>query len=362
MILFVDDDVDFSSFCIEELNSSGFEVTYADNPLSGLEYLKNHQVELIVSDVMMPDMTGFDFQKAVKTNFPEKTLPFIFISSLDDPQAVIKGLETGADDYLTKPLHPGILAAKIRNILQRQSVGYRREFRGNLAALPFVKILQFCENQAITGIIEVFTENKNYRLDVVRGEVDFEEIEDGFDVLEELTETDDGTFHIRVSDVDFSSIESSLVEEPQLKIEKPMGMLSGINSGKGILQIQTEFSEMGTPQIITIVVHRGRTVHKVVNSNLVSFQREHLEEAIKIQHNRVEKELSEKLGKLSEKKTDPDGKPDYNSLFEEGLDCYMTGDFKGALFFWEKAKQLDENNKILQVNLNIVRKKLGLGE
>lgn len=95
------------------LESEGFQVTHVIDGREALEYLRKSRPDMVISDVMMPNMTGFELCGEIKSRDELKNIPVILLTSLSDPQDVMKGLESGADSYAIKPFDPDILRARI---------------------------------------------------------------------------------------------------------------------------------------------------------------------------------------------------------------------------------------------------------
>lgn len=103
-----------------------FEHTYSviDKPdgESALEYLQEKSVDLIISDVMMPGIQGDELCRQVKSNFITSHIPVILLTAKTEKDAILEGLESGADDYLTKPFDTEILKTKIKGVLQNRRI------------------------------------------------------------------------------------------------------------------------------------------------------------------------------------------------------------------------------------------------
>ena len=119
-ILVIDDDQDLCELIEEFLQSEGFQVDLANDGESGLEKLHTEPPDLIVMDVMMPKMNGFDVLKEIRSQ--KIQLPVIMLTARGDDIDKILGLELGADDYLPKPFNPRELSARIKAILRRTRV------------------------------------------------------------------------------------------------------------------------------------------------------------------------------------------------------------------------------------------------
>lgn len=89
---------------------------------SALEYLKDKSVELIISDVMMPGIQGDELCRRIKSDFATSHIPVILLTAKTEKDAILEGLESGADDYLTKPFDTEILKTKIKGVLQNRKI------------------------------------------------------------------------------------------------------------------------------------------------------------------------------------------------------------------------------------------------
>jgi DNA-binding response OmpR family regulator len=119
-ILCVDDDRDTASLICEELIDRGFDVRAAYNGREGLEAILKEPPDLVLSDVGMPGMSGFELLGTLTSMEPRfETMPFVFLTALCDHDTELKGWQLGADDYLTKPVDYDVLAALITARLAR---------------------------------------------------------------------------------------------------------------------------------------------------------------------------------------------------------------------------------------------------
>jgi len=115
-LLVVDDDRRIRDLLSRFLASEGYRVTTADTATDARAKLKSLNFDLLVLDVMMPGETGFDFAQALRTR---STVPILMLTARDAAESRIKGLEIGADDYLSKPFEPRELSLRIANLLRR---------------------------------------------------------------------------------------------------------------------------------------------------------------------------------------------------------------------------------------------------
>lgn len=99
------------------LETAGYQVTLAASGVEGLQQVRREPPDLIISDVVMPDMDGFDFCRAVKANAATRHIPFVILTVLNEPADVIIGLECGADNFITKPFDDDYLLLRVERIL-----------------------------------------------------------------------------------------------------------------------------------------------------------------------------------------------------------------------------------------------------
>jgi len=115
-LLFIEDDDGIRLALRLALEDEGYTVHEAVNGTDGLETFHEHNVDLVLLDLRLPDMSGFDVCRAIRT---DSIVPIIIITAQTDTYDMVAGLEAGADDYVTKPVVPKELAARIRALLRR---------------------------------------------------------------------------------------------------------------------------------------------------------------------------------------------------------------------------------------------------
>lgn len=130
-ILVVDDDAALNRSICAYLNDSGYEAKGCLSAESAYDAMYNSLYDLIVSDIMMPGIDGFEFAKTVRE--VNRTIPILFMSARDDIPAKQKGFDIGIDDYMVKPLYMSELLMRVRALLRRANVAEERKLRvGNL--------------------------------------------------------------------------------------------------------------------------------------------------------------------------------------------------------------------------------------
>lgn len=116
VILIVEDNVELRKYLVEYFESL-YNILEAGNGLQGLQIAAQELPDLIISDVMMPEMNGFEFCKQVKSDLRTGHIPVILLTARSHEQDKIEGIETGAEDYIIKPFSLTFLAARIKNVL-----------------------------------------------------------------------------------------------------------------------------------------------------------------------------------------------------------------------------------------------------
>jgi DNA-binding response OmpR family regulator len=115
-ILIIDDDEKLNELLSDFLKGFGFDVITATRPAEGLKKLKQAAPDLVVLDIMLPDMDGFDVCRTIRQT---SNLPIIMLTARGEITDKVVGLELGADDYLAKPFEPRELVARIQSVLRR---------------------------------------------------------------------------------------------------------------------------------------------------------------------------------------------------------------------------------------------------
>ncbi len=118
-VLVVEDEESISSFVKMYLEREGFSVFVAPTGAEAMTTLKDHKVDLVTLDLMLPDMDGLEICRTVRST---SNVPIIMLTARDEDIDKIVGLEVGADDYLTKPFNPRELVARIKSILRRATI------------------------------------------------------------------------------------------------------------------------------------------------------------------------------------------------------------------------------------------------
>ena len=130
-ILVVEDDVKLNQIVCTYLNDSGFQAKGCLSANEAYDEMYNNLYDLIISDIMMPEIDRFEFARSVRQ--VNKTIPILFMSAKDDLPSKQKGFQLGIDDYMVKPIELGELLLRVRALLRRANIEMERKIMvGNL--------------------------------------------------------------------------------------------------------------------------------------------------------------------------------------------------------------------------------------
>lgn len=167
-LLIVEDNSDLRTFLQDSFVSS-YHILTAENGKEGLEELKNHPVDLIISDVMMPVMDGIAFCREVKSNLQYSHIPVVLLTARTDNASKLSGIRNGADVYLEKPFSIQVLRAQVDNLLES-----RKTLRKKFSEMPFVPLDSIAGNDAdkeflsrLNEIIEANLANTDFSINTL---------------------------------------------------------------------------------------------------------------------------------------------------------------------------------------------------
>jgi len=171
-LLLVDDDLDILRFIGKQLKGL-YTILTATNGLKALEILENQAIDLIVSDVMMPEMDGFELCRKLKSDINFSHIPIILLTAKANLQSKIEGIELGADSYIEKPFSSDYLLARIANLLSNQEKR-RKAFESS----PLVESRTMAISQAdelfldkLSGIIHKNLSETTFNVDLLASEM-----------------------------------------------------------------------------------------------------------------------------------------------------------------------------------------------
>lgn len=159
LILLVDDEEEILDF-LERILHDKYSILKTENGKDALEILNNEAVQLIICDIMMPEMDGFELCKIIKSNFDYSHIPVILLTAKNTIQSKVEGLELGADAYIEKPFSKEHLLAQISSLLANRNI--MREFFANS---PLVHIKSMAHTKADERFLETLNETISKRIE-----------------------------------------------------------------------------------------------------------------------------------------------------------------------------------------------------
>jgi two-component system phosphate regulon response regulator PhoB len=133
-VLVVEDEESIREMIGVGLERAGYAVSGAGSGEEALDVIRRGHPDLVVLDLMLPGIDGLEVCRRLRTDRETAGIPLIILSARDGEKDIVTGLEYGADDYLTKPFSPGILAARIQAVLRRRERGEPAPDRDTIAA------------------------------------------------------------------------------------------------------------------------------------------------------------------------------------------------------------------------------------
>ena len=131
-VLIVDDEPDILEFLSYNLKKEGYQVSVAENGKRGIEIAEKENPDLIILDVMMPEMDGIETCSEMRKNTKLKNTLITFLTARNEDYTQIAGFDAGADDYITKPVKPKVFVSRVKALLRR--AGAARLEASDLAA------------------------------------------------------------------------------------------------------------------------------------------------------------------------------------------------------------------------------------
>lgn len=171
-ILLVEDNPDVRAFIVDQI-SGYYQVNEAKNGRDGWEILEKHVPDLIITDVMMPEMDGNAFTRKVKTEEISSHIPVIMLTAKGDKASKLEGLETGADDYLSKPFDADELLLRIRNLIEQRKL-LREKFSQSGELRPAAVSVNSLDESFLRRIMELVENhmgNDTFSIEELAGEI-----------------------------------------------------------------------------------------------------------------------------------------------------------------------------------------------
>jgi DNA-binding response OmpR family regulator len=138
-LLLIEDDPDVAEMLLMYFEALSYEVLHADNGKEGIEFARTKFPNLILLDVMLPDMDGYEICLRMRKMSLIKYIPILFLTQKDERASKVKGLELGADDYITKPFDIDELRLRVEGAIRRASRENLHESRSGLPTGPLIQ-------------------------------------------------------------------------------------------------------------------------------------------------------------------------------------------------------------------------------
>ena len=211
-ILIVDDNPNVLKLLNISLSKAGYEIVEAENGEVAFEVANKEIPDLIISDIMMPQMDGIELCWMIRENSKVPLVPFIFLTSFDDSEMEIRGFRAGADEYLNKPIDRKELLERVSELLDRtqklktieDKTESKKSFAGELKDLSIVELVQMLNLNKKSGVLKIEGQGSG-EIYLQGGNLIGAKIADkeGEEAIYELVTFEDGTFNFEVSDEDF---------------------------------------------------------------------------------------------------------------------------------------------------------------
>jgi DNA-binding response OmpR family regulator len=202
LILIVEDDLNLLRLLKANLEREGFAIRTAENGKQALSVANKTLPGLVIADILMPEMDGWELCYRLRSEQRTSQVPFIFLTSRTEVPDRVRGLEIGADDYVTKPFSQKELVARIRRVIERSrpagSEQTEAAISGSLGEMSLADLLQIFEHGGKSGTLLVIRERQGKIL-LQRGSVIDAQIDDlrGEEAVYRMFAMTDGRFEFR---------------------------------------------------------------------------------------------------------------------------------------------------------------------
>lgn len=364
-ILLVEDDPSLLELYQRYLKPEGYRMLTATNGEEGLAVANRMKPDLIISDIGMPGMNGYEFRESYVKSFAYRATPFIFLSGKSDPDDIIRGLEDGADDYLVKPITGKMLRVKVKTILRRRQNSQRARFEGNLLEFPALNILPFAERSRLTGSVvmkdlkgQIELRFKNGKLTRTTG-LKMEDLQAFLETAKE------GFFWIIADPPSFNELVPQTTGEAARPVVLQMdgqcpGLLSAIQVGSKSVDIQTEVTLHAETSVDSTAYYGGRVLMKRKTPLTISANDDAAAVIIQSQHQELEREIRERLEAFQNQRYSepPEEAKNNEDAFMLGHEAFHKGQYRKALSYWEKAYKKDPESLFLMVHVQMAKDRI----
>jgi len=375
-ILIIDDDESTHDVLGMYLDLAGYEVHNAGDGAEGLALMKQVHPDIVILDVNMPVMDGFETMENISNSRELRETPVLFISSHDQPHLKMKGLDLGAEDYIVKPFNRTELLARVKAALRR-SERYRRvekNMEGDLSQVSLAELLQTFDMGRKT--FSILLKETGGVLYVEAGNIvhaSFREFS-GLDALIRIFYTERGTFLVNFDPPPDCAHEFSLsIQNALLESMRCVDELERIVMMIGPPDSLVEIWDSMCPEIAKFKALSPLGLHDLIAMMEGDLNKNAMLVLLEVEHKRVTLLPKEDAGQLKELKVpetvqeppaaerqviDETPRERFDRLFEVGFDLHREQKYDAALAVWEEAYLIDSDNKILNSNIVTLRKKI----
>jgi DNA-binding response OmpR family regulator len=173
-VLVVDDDKLYRDLAAKVMQEAGFEVITAVNGFEALSLALKHPPNLVLSDVTMPGLDGWQFLRMIRARATLRRTPVIFLTELNSEAERLRGYQFGVDDYLAKPFSNVELIARVERVLERANMAEQAAsigIRGDLTKVSLASLLSLAEMERRTGVLQLASEGESATLHLREGAV-----------------------------------------------------------------------------------------------------------------------------------------------------------------------------------------------
>ena len=173
-VLCVDDNNHYREQAAKVMREAGFEVIVATNGFEALSAALKHQPSVVLSDIQMPGMDGWQLLRMIRARPTLRRTPVLFLTDLSSEEQRLRGYELGVDDYVAKPFTAVELIARVERVLERAQMAdeaVANGMRGDLSKIPLASLLSFAELERRTGILQIEHDGERATLHLREGAV-----------------------------------------------------------------------------------------------------------------------------------------------------------------------------------------------
>lgn len=246
-ILIIDDEVLNRAILEDYLSDFGYEIYMASNGSEGVDMLAKTAPDLVLLDIKMPDKDGFQTLEEIKRSPEFANIPVLFISALNRSNLKVKGLELGAEDYITRPFDKAELLARIRAALRRTNLQFQdgRKMEGDLSDLGLIELLQPLALGKKTAAVKL----KDIDAEVIIEEGRLVHVRQGHftgrDALNRVLLVEKGEFSVI-----FNKIPANISKQPVELIKAMMDSLAYIDEIKTLMEKFVLDSGIQNPHVV----------------------------------------------------------------------------------------------------------------